>query len=111
MLDKDKTLFYIASGRAAKITESVPVRRYHVEFSNGATAWMTEEEMEQKFTNEPPRYTFAANYAQGHMLVEGREREVLVRLRRKFGDFPGQCLSHADVVALADSLNRWLADR
>ncbi len=112
MIDTTKPLFYRNTGRAATITEAVPVRRYHVQFSNGATAWMTEEELEQKFTNEPPRYQFATSaLAKGRFTAQGKERCVTFQIRRSMVDSPAQDLNMDDVANLYGHLGRWLADR
>lgn len=113
MLDLTQPLFSRDTGRPVTITEAVPVRRYHVQFSSGGSAWMTEDEMERRLTNERPRFTFNMSLAGGgHLIVRGGGGAVEVKLRRKFGDFPvGQFLNREDTLALYENLGRWLADR
>lgn len=111
MIDTTLPLYYRATGKPATITEAVPVKRYHVQFSNGCTAWMTEEELEQKLTNEAPKFGFDMALAASHMRVIGDSTAVHFKVRRKYGDYPGQSVSLPEVRQLYEHLGRWLADR
>lgn len=104
-------LYYAKTGRPAAIIETLPVVKFRVQFSNGNVAEMTQEQLDEQFTNTRPSYTFDASFACGHLIVRGMERHVDVRVRRKYADFPGQSLNREDAMALYDNLGRWLADR
>lgn len=104
-------LYYKGTGRPAELLAVDPVVKYRVRYSNGATAELSAEEFERQMTNVPPRMTFQVGYAAGHLIVEGMEREVKVKLRRKYADFPGQSLSATEAQDLHRRLGDWLRDR
>jgi hypothetical protein len=110
-VNPSRPLYYVKSGRPVSVIETIPVVKYRVQYANGACAELTEAEMDAQLTNEQPRYRFQSSYANGFLIVEGAERSVKFKVRRKFGDFPGQDLSAGEVLSLFENLQRWLADQ
>lgn len=104
-------LYYAKTGRPATIIETLPVVKFRVQFSNGNIAEMTQEQLDEQFTNTRPAFMFDTSFAGGHLRVAGNERSVSIKVRRKYGDYPGQDLHASDVMALYDRLGQWLADR
>jgi hypothetical protein len=97
-LNPNAPLYYVKSGRPVSVIETLPVVKYRVQYSNGCTAELTEDEMDATLTNERPRYKFATNnLARGRMIVEGNDRHVTFKIRRSMVDSPAQDLNKFDL--------------
>ena len=110
-VDITAPLYYGKTGRRATIVATEPVVKHLVRFSNGNEDYFTQDQIDRHFTNEAPRFAFAASYANGRLTVQSSERSVKFRVIRTFGDSPGNDLNVDDVAALHESLGKWLADR
>jgi hypothetical protein len=117
MIDKDKPLFYKNTGRPMEILEAVPLMQYRVRYSNGGEETLTGLELEQKATNERPKYQFNIT-ANPQMQVVGKKETVQFRINRARWSSPSshmnaafQDLSVEQVRLLSEELARWVQDR
>lgn len=111
MTDPTRPLYYANTGKPLEYLGPEPVVRHRVRLPNGIEVLMTQEEFEQKCTNVRPNYSFDVMLCAGFLRVIGGDRALHFKIRRKFGDFPGQSVSFEEVRKLYENLGRWLADR
>jgi hypothetical protein len=112
MIDPKLPLFYRNTGRPAEIIDTIPLVAYRVRYSNGGEETLNSLELEQKLTNERPRYQFTLE-ANPRMQVAGKKDTVRFGIRRpsSFSDGVAQDLSLEQVRKLSEELAQWVQDR